>query len=156
MRNRARPSGFVDHVNDHAAYYARHYSTRRHEKARFWVWIIASTVLIILVSCLSNFMTLCKQAGVFTSLTFKFAIFFFLVSLFLGGFILHISGEYEANKPRTLWRYHKIFFSSAILSVVICIVLFTVSLYPAYDQACIAYGCLAAIFITNLGCMLLY
>lgn len=139
-----------------ATNYRVHQTAKKDGKLRFWIWIVVSTALVILVGSATKFVRRCEESKVFASMPFKLSVLLFMTSLFLGGAILYLSRSFAHRRAKNMWNHHRVLFIAGIVACFLSVALFTISLIPAYKQAATAFGCLGVLFIANLGCLLLY
>lgn len=125
-------------------------------KARYYVWMISSFAMIIFIGIISGFIERCRNSFVFSSYSFKSTILFFLAFIISSFIALRRSKEHKDHIYIHIWREQK-FLAIVILLLGLCsLSLFTYSIYPAYEEASIVFLCLGAIFLTNIGCIILY
>lgn len=127
-----------------------------HPTVRFWIWIIASFLMIIFVCFITNFIERCRDHFVFQSTSFRASVLCFCIAFILASIILYKSKDYQRRKKRMIWLHLTLLSVLAIGFCIAFLVLFTISIKPAYHEASIVFLLLAALFIVNLGCLLLY
>lgn len=131
-------------------------NTNRHPHLRFWIWIICSLFFIIFFGWATNFLDKCKEGLIYESLSFKLCVIFFLFSFILSVYVVLKIREYRYNRVEMV-RIH--LYTSGVSSLVfgiLSLLLFTVSIYPVFREASMAFSILAALFFVNLGCLILY
>ncbi|KAK8882072.1 hypothetical protein M9Y10_044712 [Tritrichomonas musculus] len=155
MRNERRYQNISNDPNLDTTYRRYRYEETRPSTLRFWIWIIPSSFFIIFLGWATNFIDRCRESFVFESLVFKFCLLFFITTLGFSSYVLYKLKEYTYNR-RQMVRIH--LWASGITAVVSCIVfliLFTISIYPAFHESSIAFTILASMLLINLGCLML-
>ena len=110
--------------------------------------------------CMSRIFTSIKLSAFekiphFESITFKFSMLFFIISLAFASYVLYKLKEYTYHRAQMV-RIH--LWASGITTVISCIaslILFTISIYPAFHESSIAFTILASMLFMNIGCLLL-
>lgn len=125
-------------------------------KARYWVWIAATSGMICFICYITNFMEKCRAGLCFYSVWFKLCTLSFLIALAISGFLLYQTRSCQRERPQFIWENYRIFAILAILFCLVSICFFSVAIYPVYHEAYMAFDCLALLLFTNLGCVLLY
>ena len=127
-----------------------------YSKARHWVWVIVCTVFLALIGVLSDFVGKCRASLCFESIWWKLSVMTFLLSMAIAGYTLYLTRESTTSRPRMIWRKYRLFGILAIMNVISCLAFFTKAIWPAYNVGAISFVSLAALFMTNVGCIILY
>lgn len=156
MRDERRYRSFSNDRNLEPNYQRyRFENNRRQSTLRFWIWIIPSSFFIIFLGWATNFIDRCRENFIFESITFKFSMLFFIISLAFASYVLYKLKEYTYHRAQMV-RIH--LWASGITTVISCIaslILFTISIYPAFHESSIAFTILASMLFMNIGCLLL-
>ena len=125
-------------------------------KGRYWVWIIVSFTFTIFIGIVSQFFQRCRTALVFSSTSFKVAALFFIVFIF-GSFQCLIKVRiHKDHYVYYIWHQNRFFAITTIVSAMAAIGFFTYAIWPAYQEASIVFTVMGSLFLTNLGCLILY
>lgn len=130
-------------------------NNRRGSTIRFWIWIIPSSFFIVFLGWATNFVDRCRENFVFETITFKLSLLFFIIGLTFASYVLYRLKEYNYHRAQMV-RIH--LWASGITTVVSCLlflILFTISIYPAFHESSIAFTILAFMLLMNIGCLLL-
>ena len=125
-------------------------------KGRYWAWIIASSSFLTFLVIVSQFMQRCRTALVFSSMPFKIAVLFFLIFIFGCFQCLMKVKIHKDHYVYYIWHQNKIFAIITLSHAILAIGFFTYAIWPAYQEASIVFAVMGTLFLTNLGCLILY